>query len=86
MSRSSATLQARAQILSEWKDDINKAITATHQKLNELGDGKVQQTTQAVQGIAGLEEEEEEKVEKDCTTISLDFETLMRDLDVLYQK
>jgi len=81
---SSATLQARAQILSEWKVDINKAINATHQKLNELGNGKVKQTTQVVNGIATLEEEEEK--EKDCTTLSLDFETLMRDLDVLYQK
>ena len=39
------------------------------------------QTTKVVNGIAKLEEEE-----KDCSTISLDFETLMRDLDVLYQK
>merc|ERR1719479_81462 len=31
-------------------------------------------------------EEEEEREENDCTTVSLDFETLMRDLDVLYQK
>merc|ERR1711953_1176595 len=81
---SSATLRARAQILSEWRDDINKAITATHQKLNELGNGKVKETAQVVNGISPLEEEQAE--ENECTTVSLDFETLMRDLDVLYQK
>jgi len=84
---SHVTLKARCQILSEWKDDIDKAIDATHKKLNDLGNDKVKQIREVVNGIVPKEEQEKEKEKNnDCTTVSLDFETLMRDLDVLYQK
>ena len=37
--------KAKSQILAEWKDDINKAIDATHTKLNDLGNEKLKETT-----------------------------------------
>lgn len=79
---SNATLKARCQILSEWKDEINRAFVTTHEKLNNLGNDKVQETTGAVNDLVP----EEKQKENDCTTVSLDFDTLMRDLDFLYQK
>jgi len=82
---SSATLEARCQILTEWKDDIKMAIEATHKSLNHLGNEKVKRTIEAVNGLVPKEEEEEGN-ENDCTTLSLDFETLMKDLDIVYQK
>lgn len=81
---SDATLKARCQILSEWKDEINRTFDKTHKKLNDLGNDKVQETTAVVDGIAPPENDEVKNNE--CTTVSLDFDTLMRDLDYLYQK
>merc|ERR1711913_133506 len=68
---SHVTLKARCQILSEWKDDIDKAIDATHKKLNDLGNDKVKQIREVVNGIVPKEEQEKEK-NNDCTTVSLD--------------
>jgi len=82
---SGATLEARRQILTEWKDDMKMAIDKTHRNLNNLGNEKVKQTIQAVNGLVPEDEEREEK-QNDCTTLSLDFETLMKDLDLVYQK
>ena len=61
------------------------AIDKTHRNLNNLGNEKVKQTIQAVNGLVPEDEEREEK-QNDCTTLSLDFETLMKDLDLVYQK
>jgi len=80
---SNKTLQARCQILTEWKDDITAAIDATHQKLNNLGVEGMKNTSQAVKNVAP---EVDSFKENGCTTVSLDFETLMRDLDILYNK
>merc|ERR1712227_805478 len=82
---SNATLKARCQILTEWKDDITSAINSTHNKLHNLGNQKVQDTKLAVDKFlppekCGVQEE------NTCKTVSLDFETLMRDLDILYSK
>lgn len=82
---SNATLKARCQILTEWKDDITSAINSTHNKLHNLGNQKVQDTKLAVDKYlppekCGVQEE------NTCKTVSLDFETLMRDLDILYSK
>jgi len=79
---SNATLQARCEIISEWKNDITAAIDATHKKLNNLGDEKVKGTDEAVKSV-GVFPDNKENI---CTAVSLDFNTLMRDLDALYAK
>jgi len=79
---SNATLQARREIISEWKNDITAAIDATHKKLNKLGDDKIKGTDEAVKAVGLIPDKNENK----CTTVSLDFNTLMRDLDALYAK
>ena len=80
--RSNAILKARCQILTDWKDDITKAIESTHKKLNNLGNAKVDNANEAVATFVP----EEKKEENTCKTVSLDFQTLMRDLDTLYSK
>jgi len=82
---SNATLKARCQILTEWKDDITSAINSTHNKLHNLGDKKVQDTKVAVETFLPPEKCGASE-ENDCKTVSLDFDTLMRDLDILYSK
>jgi len=79
---SNATLQARCEIISEWKNDITAAIDATHKKLNNLGDEKVKGTDEAVKAVGVFPDNNG----NNCTTVSLDFNTLMRDLDALYAK
>jgi len=79
---SNATLQARCEIISEWKNDITAAIDATHKKLNNLGDEKVKGTDEAVKAVGLFPDNNG----NNCTTVSLDFNTLMRDLDALYAK
>lgn len=82
---SNATLKARCQILTEWKDDITSAINSTHNKLHNLGNKKVQDTKVAVETFLPPEKCGAPE-ENDCKTVSLDFDTLMRDLDILYSK
>jgi len=83
---SNATLKARCQILTDWQDDITDVISATHQKLNKLGSDKIRDTKDTVKDMVPEAPPTTPTSSQPCTTVSLDFDTLMRDLDTLYQK
>jgi len=76
--------KARGQILAEWKDEINKAIDATHNKLNDLGNEKLKETTVVAMSLTP----EGDKAVSDCNTVDtgLTLKTLMSELDILYQR
>jgi len=80
--------KAKGQILADWKDDINKAIDATHSKLNDLGNEKLKETTVVAMSLTpeGFKAETEGK--NDCNTVDtcLNLKTLMAELDILYQR
>merc|ERR1719297_448631 len=79
---SSATLQARCQILSEWEGEVSRAMAAAHAQLSTLGQERAASAGEAVRALAPATAASPPP----CTTVSLDFETLMRDLDTLYSK
>eukprot|EP00092_Neocalanus_flemingeri_P029660 GFUD01032206.1.p1 GENE.GFUD01032206.1~~GFUD01032206.1.p1 ORF type:complete len:820 (-),score=265.72 GFUD01032206.1:93-2552(-) len=83
---SNAILKAKTQILAEWEDDINKAIDATHKKLNDLGHEKIKETANAAKCLTPEGDQKETK--NDCKAVDtcLDMKTLMKELDVLYQR
>jgi len=86
---SNATLKARCQILADWQNDITSVITSTHKKLNKLGDDKIVDTNDAVKDFVSENVSNNDSgppSTNPCTTVSLDFDTLMHDLDALYQK
>eukprot|EP00090_Calanus_glacialis_P033937 TRINITY_DN5658_c0_g1_i6.p1 TRINITY_DN5658_c0_g1~~TRINITY_DN5658_c0_g1_i6.p1 ORF type:complete len:831 (-),score=269.41 TRINITY_DN5658_c0_g1_i6:116-2608(-) len=85
---SKAIEKAKSQILAEWKDDINKAIDATHTKLNDLGNEKLKETTKATMFLTPEGEKTEPECTNDCKTVDtcLNLKTLMAELDVLYQR
>jgi len=85
---SKAIEKAKGQIMAEWKDDINKAIDATHTKLNDLGNEKLKETTQATMFMTPEGEKTEAECENDCKAVDtcLNLKTLMAELDVLYQR
>jgi len=87
---SNAILKAKGQILGEWKDDINKAIDATHKKLNDLGNEKMKETVKAAKCLTPEAELNESEPKNDCKTVDtntcLNLKTLMKELDVLYQR
>ena len=84
--RSNATLKARCQILTDWQSDITSVISATHNKLNKLGSDKIADTSDTVKDLVPEAPPTSPTSANSCTTVSLDFDTLMRDLDTLYQK
>ena len=88
MFRSNATLKARCQILTDWQNDITEVISATHKKLNKLGSDKILDTKDTVKDLVpeAPPTTPTSPSSQPCTTVSLDFDTLMRDLDTLYQK
>jgi len=85
---SNAILKAKNQILAEWKDDINKAIDATHTKLNDLGNEKIKESCEASKCLMpeGEKNETEAKTASKAVEPCLDMGSLMKELDVLYQR
>ena len=85
---SKAIEKAKSQILTEWKDDINKAIDATHTKLNDLGNEKLKETTKATMFLTPEGEKTEPECKNDCKAVDtcLNLKALMAELDVLYQR
>ena len=85
---SKAIEKAKSQILAEWKDDINKAIDATHTKLNDLGNEKLKETTKAAMCLTPEGEKTEPECKNDFKAVDtcLNLKTLMAELDVLYQR
>jgi len=80
--------KAKSQILAEWKDDINKAIDATHTKLNDLGNEKLKETTIVAMSLTPEAIKTEAAGKNDCKTVDtcLNLKTLMAELDILYQR
>merc|ERR1711936_1142617 len=80
---SRAILKAKGQIVADWKDEINKAIDATHKKLNDLGNEKMKETLKAAEYLTF----EDEKIEPETKPEAcLDLKPLMKELDILYQR
>jgi len=76
--------KAKGHILSEWKDEINRAIDATHGKLTDLGNDKLKETTVVAMSLTP----EGDKSVADCETVDtgLTLKSLMTELDILYQR
>jgi len=80
---SRAILKAKGQIVADWKDEINKAIDATHKKLNDLGDEKMKETLKAAEYLTFEDEKTEPETKPEAC---LDLKPLMKELDILYQR
>jgi len=74
---------AKCQILTDWRDDVNKAVKETHFKLNDLNTETLEETFKTVGKLIP-----ENEVGKSMKVVdsTIDLKTLMAELDNLYKQ
>jgi len=83
MRGSNSIKSAKCQILTDWRDETNKAMKETHFKLNDLNTETLKETFKMVGKF--IPENEVEKNMNQVNT-SLDLQSLMAELDILYRQ
>jgi len=83
MRGSNSIKSAKCQILTDWRDETNKAVKETHFKLNDLNTETLKETFKMVGKF--IPENEVEKNMNQANT-SLDLQSLMAELDILYRQ
>jgi len=75
---------AKCHILTDWRDETNNALKETHFKLNDLKTETLKETLKMVEKF--IPENEDEKNMNVVNNISLDLQSLMAELDILYRQ
>merc|ERR1712240_49017 len=65
--RSNILAKAKEEIINEWKNEVARCITDTHNKINNIGENKVKDTVKIADGLIknpAVEKKENKKEEK----------------------
>merc|ERR1712098_286067 len=63
--RSNILAKAKEEIINEWKNEVARCITETHNKINNIGENKVKDTVKIADGLIKKPALEKKEIKKD---------------------